>query len=313
MALDGTGWLALVLGVVAVAGLAGSVTFGVLWRVARRRVRRLEQVVAELTSPAEARRRTRLLPPLPTPQEAVKAAWETAIQVREKGARQALGDVLRTSVEELAGWAEVERPDLAVLAGRDGEVTLFFSDIEGSTALNERLGDADFVKVLRRHDRVVRTAVEKHDGLVVKTQGDGFMVAFGPAADGVAAAVRIQQALARSARGRRVPVTVRIGLHRGDAVHRDGDLFGRNVALAARVAGQAQGGQVLATTAVRDALAAGDPLRERFGPADEVALKGFAAAQPVHEVAWAPSAPSELSAPSADAVGDDQGRRTLGA
>src|SRR5260370_4583968 len=68
--------------------------------------------------------------------EAVKQVWQTANILRKDG----LGAAVRSSIEDLADWAEVERPDLARLAP-SGKVTILFSDIEESTALNERIGD----------------------------------------------------------------------------------------------------------------------------------------------------------------------------
>ncbi|MGM3214181.1 adenylate/guanylate cyclase domain-containing protein, partial [Klebsiella pneumoniae] len=75
------------------------------------------------------------------------------------------------------------------MASRDGTVTLFFSDIEGSTALNDELGDRTWVRVVAWHDRVVRARVVENDGHVVKTQGDGFMVAYADAVQAVRCAV----------------------------------------------------------------------------------------------------------------------------
>ncbi|MFH5232538.1 adenylate/guanylate cyclase domain-containing protein [Antrihabitans spumae] len=199
---------------------------------------------------------------------AVKAVWETANLMREKG----IGGALRNSIEELAGWAQVEQPDLARLAARDGTVTIFFSDIERSTALNEHFGDQAWVKLLGRHDNVVRDCVQLHEGQVVKSQGDGFMVAFGHPEQAVRCGIDVQRALVGAAWTERARVRVRIGIHRGDAVRRGDDLFGRNVAMAARVAAEAAGGEVLVSAAVRDAVDSPDLT---FGPERNVELKGF--------------------------------------
>ena len=75
--------------------------------------------------------------------EAVKTVWETANLIRKQG----FGAAVRSSIEELADWAEVERPDLARMT-RDGNVAILFSDIEESTALNERMGDRAWVRLL---------------------------------------------------------------------------------------------------------------------------------------------------------------------
>ncbi|KAA8888972.1 adenylate/guanylate cyclase domain-containing protein [Nocardia colli] len=186
--------------------------------------------------------------------EAVKTVWDTANLLRKKGFR---GAVL-TSIENLAGWAQVERPDLAGLTP-DGHVVIMFSDIEGSTALNERLGDQAWVKLLGRHDRLIRNCVAKHDGHIVKSQGDGFMIAFAEPEQAVRCGLGIQSALGNGAKPiGRERVRVRIGIHMGKSVRRGDDLFGRNVAMAARVADQANGGEILISEAVRESLA-GEP------------------------------------------------------
>ena len=95
-----------------------------------------------------------------------------------------IGATVRNSVEDLAGWAQVERPDLARLTA-DGDVVIAFSDIEDSTAHNEALGDRGWVKVLKRHNRLVQKLVDDHNGHVVKSQGDGFMIAFADAGQAV--------------------------------------------------------------------------------------------------------------------------------
>lgn len=208
---------------------------------------------------------------------AVKAALQTAARVRQEG----LGGIL-SSLEELVGWAEVERPDLRRIAARDGTVTIMFSDIEDSTAMNERLGDRRWVKLLGTHDRIVRGRVKAHDGHVVKAQGDGFMIAFSEPAEAVVCAVEIQQALER--RMRKEPIRVRIGIHLGKAVEKNGDLFGRNVALAARVADAGEGGQILVSSPVAER--AGDLPDVRFARPREVELKGLPGEHELLEVEW---------------------------
>ena len=85
--------------------------------------------------------------------EAVKTVWHTANMVRKEG----FGAAVRSSIEDLADWAEVERPDLARVTA-DGKVAILFSDIEESTALNERLGDRAWVKLIGEHDKLVPQA-----------------------------------------------------------------------------------------------------------------------------------------------------------
>ncbi|MFZ0904728.1 MAG: adenylate/guanylate cyclase domain-containing protein, partial [Mycobacterium sp.] len=182
--------------------------------------------------------------------EAVKTVWQTANLVRKEG----FGAAVRNSIEDLADWAEVERPDLARVTA-DGKVAILFTDIEESTALNERVGDRAWVKLIGEHDKMVRKLVTQRSGHVVKSQGDGFMIAFAQAEQAVRCGIDMQHALQKeSQRRRHNGIRVRIGIHLGRSVRRGDDLFGRNVAMAARVAGQAGGGEILVSETVRDAV-----------------------------------------------------------
>jgi class 3 adenylate cyclase len=211
----------------------------------------------------------------------VKAALKTAARVREQG----FGGAFRSSVEQLAGWAEVEQPDLRRLAARDGTVTILFSDIEDSTAMNEELGDRAWLRILGAHDSIVRDRVGEHDGHVVKSQGDGFMVAFASPEEAVRCAIDIQRALASGSRRlRKTPIRIRIGIHVGKAVAKDGDLFGRNVALAARVAGCAHGGEILVSSQVEEAAAGLDGVA--LTSPREVELKGLPGQHRLLAVQW---------------------------
>ena len=213
--------------------------------------------------------------------EAVKTAWQTANLVRKEG----LGAALRSSIEDLADWAEVERPDLARVTA-DGKVAILFSDIEESTALNERVGDRAWVKLIGEHDKLVRKLVKERSGHVVKSQGDGFMIAFAKAEQAVRCSIDMQHALQRDAqRKRHNGIRVRIGIHMGRSVRRGDDLFGRNVAMAARVAGQAGGGEILVSETVRDATSDCDDFS--FDEGREAELKGFAGTHRLYAVAAA--------------------------
>ena len=201
--------------------------------------------------------------------EAVKTVWQTANRVRKEG----FGAAVRSSIEDLADWAEVERPDLAKVTP-DGRVVILFSDIEESTALNERIGDRNWVKLIGAHDKLVSDLVQRRSGHVVKSQGDGFMIAFAHAEQAARCGIDIQRALVKDGkRKRHEEIRVRIGIHMGRSVRRGDDLFGRNVAMAARVAAQATGGEVLVSQSVRDALDECDDIE--FDEGRDVELKGF--------------------------------------
>ena len=232
----------------------------VLWRL----LARSRQQADELRHRADARNWL-----LSGGREAVKTVWQTANIMRKEG----FGAAVRSSIEDLADWAEVERPDLARVTP-DGRVVILFSDIEDSTALNERIGDRAWVKLISSHDKLVHGLVQRQSGHVVKSQGDGFMIAFARAEQAVRCGIDVQRALHRDAkRKRHGAIRVRIGIHMGRSVRRGDDLFGRNVAMAARVAAQAVGGEILVSQPVRDALRDCDDIS--FDEGRDVELKGF--------------------------------------
>ena len=204
---------------------------------------------------------------------AMKTFVDTATKVREQGVR----GMLLGSIDDFTTWAMEDRNEIARVAAADGTVTILFSDIENSTALNSELGDESWVKLLPAHDRLLHTYVDKHRGQIVKSQGDGYMVVFPtPAArprgrSGHPAGTGAKRQ--RSRQLRRTPIRVRIGLHTGTAIEREGDYFGRNVAMAARVAAMADGGEILVTDEIVDALA--DSADFRFDEDDRVELKGL--------------------------------------
>lgn len=204
----------------------------------------------------------------------MKVVVRTAAKVRDRG----VGGLLMSSLDDLARWATEDRAEIARVAAPNGTVTILFSDIEGSTALNEELGDARWNRLLKTHDLLLRQHVDKFSGHVVKSQGDGFMVAFSDPTAAVRAAVDAQRAVAsaRQRNLRRTPIRIRIGVHTGSVVSRDGDYFGRNAAMAARIAAHADGGDTLVSDDVHDALR--DNVESAFAPVQEVELKGFSGA-----------------------------------
>ena len=135
-----------------------------------------------------------------------------------------------------------------------GTVTLLFTDIEGSTKLLQRAGDA-YSDLLAVHRRLLREVFDAHNGYEVDTQGDAFFVAFASARDAVAAAAGAQQALAAHAWPEHCEVSVRIGVHTGEPQLVEGTYVGLDVHHAARVMAAAHGGQVLVSHATRELLA----------------------------------------------------------
>lgn len=241
---------------------AAFVTFLVLFLVSRRQLSRALREIERMQTDDEDRRRRRRRGVAPL---AIKTVFQTADMLINKG----LGATVRNSIEDLAGWAQVERPDLARLTA-DGRVVIVFSDIEGSTQSNAAMGDKAWVRLLEKHNKLVQSRVDKHGGHVVKTQGDGFMIAFADPVHAVRFATDVQAALAEP---RWESVRVRIGVHMGTSVRRGDDLFGLDVAMAARVASQAGGGEILVSEPVGNAVGRLDDLV--LGEPRELELKGL--------------------------------------
>ncbi len=165
----------------------------------------------------------------------------------------------------------------------DGTVTVMFTDIVESTAMLERLGEERWLEVIRRHNRLVSERVAAHDGSIVSSQGDGFMIVFASAAAGVACALELQQLFDVYSGVRPTePLRVRIGLHTGNVFQEQGDFLGRTVIMAARIVSHARGGEVLVSADLKDYT---EHLgRWRFGPAFDVSLKGLASTQRLYLV-----------------------------
>jgi predicted ATPase len=173
-------------------------------------------------------------------------------------------------------------------------VTFLFTDIEGSTRLWDEHPEAMRV-ALARHDVVVRTAIEAHEGYVFATGGDGFGAAFRRAVDGLAAAHDAQAALAAEGWPDGAVLRVRMGLNTGEVDEREGDYFGPAVNRAARIMAAGHGGQVLAssaTTAVVGAAGLTDLGEHSFaglGTPERVYQAGEGTFPPLHSVAAVPS------------------------
>ena len=161
--------------------------------------------------------------------------------------------------------------------------TFLFTDIEGSTSLWEREPDK-MRPALARHDQIARAAVEDHHGVVVKSTGDGIHAAFSDPADGVAAAITLQQALADPARTAGVRLSVRCGLHAGVDERREGDFFGVNVNRAARIMSAAHGGQILVSHIVTELVRSRMPSEVSLRDLGPVRLRDLAGPERLSQV-----------------------------
>jgi class 3 adenylate cyclase len=216
---------------------------------------------------------------------------------------------MRSTIEQILPSALADAPSLARHSDEQGTVTILFTDIEGSTALAQRLGDKAYHALLAEHNRILREQVARHGGHEVKSMGDGFMLAFASAARALSCAVDIQKAFAAynarlpghpepvegsaephaepvSARAEPVEarVNVRIGLNTGESIEEAGDYFGTAVTLAARIADRAEGGQVLVSEVVR--TVGGSLAGVEFRDAGRKQLKGIKGRQRLYEVVW---------------------------
>lgn len=167
----------------------------------------------------------------------------------------------------------------ALSTGGAADVTLVFSDIEGSTALNQRLGDEAWVNVLHAHNDVVERHTQRNGGTIVKSMGDGYMLAF----DTPHAALRCAAAIHSDLDVAQPPlegIRIRIGVHTGTAMSESGDFFGLQVALAARVANAAAGGETLVSKSIWDHVIASGEFG--FGAGRAMTFKGISDPQMVY-------------------------------
>jgi eukaryotic-like serine/threonine-protein kinase len=209
---------------------------------------------------------------------------ERALALRLEAQGLATVDVT-TSIDTVISAVESERPDIRSFAAPDGTVTILFSDIENSTLMTERLGDERWLDVLRAHNAVFREHVRAHGGYEVKNQGDGFMLVFPDPRRALECAVAIQSALAELEVAESERVRVRMGLHTGEAIREEGDFFGRSVILAARIAAQAEGGEILVSSVLKERCNDGEL---SFESGRDVELKGLAGTHEVFSARWEP-------------------------
>jgi class 3 adenylate cyclase/pimeloyl-ACP methyl ester carboxylesterase len=182
--------------------------------------------------------------------------------------------------QELHGHDAVA-PVLAEVPG--GLQTILFTDMEGSTNLTQKMGDARAQELVRAHNNIVRDALIAHGGAEIKHTGDGIMATIPSASRALDCAVAIQQAFEEHNRDSDDPIRVRIGLNAGEPVAEEEDLFGAAVQLAARVCSQARPGQILVSNVVRE-LTMGKGFL--FADQGDVTLRGFEDPVRLYEVPW---------------------------
>lgn len=202
-------------------------------------------------------------------------AWRSdALTAHEVTTLQAFRDLLPTQV---------------LRAGEDvgiDSITLMFTDLEGSTALYERLGDAAAYRLVRRHFGVLAEIIREHDGALIKTIGDAVMAAFATPEQAVQAALNIHDRIAafnaeytRETGSTDVAVGLKMGLHGGRCIavtlNERLDYFGSTVNLAARLQGRSRRGEVVLSESLAADPAVTPLLQGRPLSRESAELKGF--------------------------------------
>lgn len=164
-----------------------------------------------------------------------------------------------------------------VSASRSGTVTLMFTDIEDSTIISERVGDSEWTSLIERHFGQLHRVVEPMGGTVIKTLGDGAMIAFTAVREAVLAAIDLQRAASAA------EFRIRVGVHTGDAVRSFGDYAGIAVNKAARIASAADGGEILTSSATAELAGSND---FQFGPERVAELKGLSGTHRLIPIIW---------------------------
>ena len=160
--------------------------------------------------------------------------------------------------------------------------TILFTDLEGSTAMLQEVGESAYMELLGENDLIIRRALLASHGREVKHTGDGIMAAFEEVARALECALAIEQGFAsRNTAGERRELRIRVGMASGEPVDHNDDIFGATVNLASRICDAAKVGHPLVSEPLRDlGLAQGFS----FDDGREVELKGFTGATRVFEL-----------------------------
>jgi class 3 adenylate cyclase len=189
---------------------------------------------------------------------------------------QALGYQAR-GFEELLDAALATPADFS----RNGIASIMFTDIADSTTIAETIGDGRWSQAVTRHVTQVETIIRDHGGALVKSLGDGTMSSFPSARAALLAANTIQRTIADDTAEPRLQI--RIGIHTGDLVEQDGDIFGTVVNKAARIAAIAAPGDIRLSDATRIMVGGGE---FTFCDPSTVQLKGLDGEHRIYRLEW---------------------------
>lgn len=171
--------------------------------------------------------------------------------------------------------------------------TFLFTDIVGSTAMTQKLGNAGAQKAVRAHNDAVRGAIQQFNGREVKHTGDGIMATFPDGPSAVAGSIQMLQGIAAHNQANPdIPVEIRIGVNTGEAVEEENDFFGQAVQMTARICDKAADGHAWVSDIVVESCKG-----QRFGflPRGEFEMKGIERPKPLYEIAWTDAHRDELA------------------
>lgn len=188
-----------------------------------------------------------------------------------------------SSIDVIASALEPVAPALGRMSSPDGAVTLMLSDIAEADAAAQQLGAERWKQLVRDHHLLVEQILARHDGQVARFQGDGFLASFGSAHAGLHAAVDLQRTFSAAPTDDQ-SLSVRVGLHSGFVIGNPEQMMGRNVVLAARIAGQAKGGEILVSSTAKEYTET-DPSFQ-FEERGEFHFKGLLGEHIVYAVSW---------------------------
>ena len=161
---------------------------------------------------------------------------------------------------------------------------VMFSDVAGSTALYDKFGDEKAKAIIENCINLMADITKRYKGVVIKTIGDEIMCRFPTAEDGVNASCSIQEAVSILTGPDDNPMAVRIGIHAGEAILDDNDVFGDAVNVAARMAGIAKARQIITTEDTYNQLS--DDLQEMAREFDTTSVKGKQEQITIYDVVW---------------------------
>lgn len=169
------------------------------------------------------------------------------------------------------------------------DITFLFTDLKGSTAMYEQIGDAKAYFLVHQHFDALSRAIRERNGAIVKTIGDAVMAVFDNPVDATSAALEMFDALHEFNRTISQELVLKVGIHRGHAmavtVNERIDYFGQNVNIAARVQGLADANEVYITADVYESPGVSDVLKSHRIVADQVQVKGVIEKLQVYKIA----------------------------